>query len=124
MTGCRLHGQHCRVPWGYDPAHTDRRRPYTLDELADRNEPPHRYAYPDTAAYLDAWHLWRALRRDGRLNPQEAAARLDGIALRLTGRTYDDFMRDEPAAARARWDAFPGLQREHAPSDGPPDRTG
>ncbi len=59
------HGRHCRtVSWGYDPEHTDSPRPYTLAELADRPECPHRYAYPDHGQYLQGWSLWRALRRD------------------------------------------------------------
>jgi hypothetical protein len=63
-TGCRLHGPDCLIAWGYDPAHTDSRRPYTLDELAERTAGPHRYAYPTADAYREGWALWRALRRD------------------------------------------------------------
>lgn len=76
---CRLHGPGCAVPWGYDPAHTDSPRPYTLAELQARPEPPHRYAYPDVEAYRQGFYLWRALLRDGRLNEAEAAVRLAGL---------------------------------------------
>lgn len=62
--GCRVHGSSCRVPWGYDDAHTDSPRPYTLDELDARRLPPHRFAYPSLEAYLAGWELWRALKRD------------------------------------------------------------
>lgn len=65
LNACRLHGRSCSVPWGYDPAHTDSPRPYTVNELADRFEGPHRYAYPTVAAYEEGFALWRALRRDG-----------------------------------------------------------
>ncbi|CAL9326856.1 hypothetical protein [Streptomyces sp. SudanB91_2054] len=62
--GCQLHGRACRTPWGYDPAHTDSSRPYTVEELANRYEAPHRYAYPSTEEYVKGFRTWRALRRD------------------------------------------------------------
>ncbi|MER7937877.1 MULTISPECIES: hypothetical protein [unclassified Streptomyces] len=64
VTGCRLHGGGCTVPWGYDRDHTDSSSPYTIDELAGRHVPPHRYAYPTAAAYEQGFCLWRALYRD------------------------------------------------------------
>lgn len=60
--------------WGYDQAHTDQRHPYTPEQLAARQECPHRYAYPTPEAYMEGWRLWRAYRRDDRLNAGEAAA--------------------------------------------------
>lgn len=83
-TCCRLHGSGCAVAWGYDQAHTDSARPYTLEELADREDGPHYFAYPDTAAYEAAWHAWRALRRDSRLTAEEANA-ADGVRLARLG---------------------------------------
>lgn len=68
---CRLHGLGCGIRWGYDPVHTDSDRPYTLDELAARDDGPHRYAYPDNAAYVAGFRLWRALRRDSALTAVE-----------------------------------------------------
>lgn len=77
--GCRLHGPGCAVPLGYDPAHTDSPRPYTLAELQQRPDAPHRYAYPDVDSYRRGFYLWWALRRDGRLNDAEAAVRWAGL---------------------------------------------
>lgn len=65
LGGCWLHGPSCRTPWGYDLAHTDSVRPYTVEELADRAEAPHRYAYPTLEEYEAGFRLWRAMRRDG-----------------------------------------------------------
>ncbi|PRX91971.1 hypothetical protein [Allonocardiopsis opalescens] len=98
--GCRLHGPTCTTPWGYDPAHTDSRRPYTIHELANREAMPHRYAYPTVDDYLAGWKLWLALRRDWQLNPGEARIRFEGVAARLgfTGRTLDEIA--EEAIAR------------------------
>lgn len=61
---CRAGHLNCRIPWGYDGDHTDSDRPYTLDELAARRDPPHRYAYPTVDEYVFAFKLWRSLRRD------------------------------------------------------------
>ncbi len=69
---CRIHGPGCAVPWGYDREHTDSDQPYTLAELAGRQDCPHFYAYPSCEDYLEGWNLWRALRRDGRLTAVEA----------------------------------------------------
>lgn len=87
---CRLHGAGCTVPWGYDEAHTDSDRPYTLAELEERREPPHFYAYPDAAGYLLGFDLWKAIRRDQELNPEEAAVRWAGIEERLKERLRDE----------------------------------
>lgn len=83
---CRLHGPGCSTQWGWDEAHTDSPRPYTLDELEHRQDDPHLYAYPDVDAHLAGWHLWRALRRDGRLNEEEEAVRWAGVEERLQER--------------------------------------
>lgn len=80
---CRLHGSGCSTPWGYDEDHTDSARPYTLDQLEHRLDAPHRYAYPDLDGYTAGFYLWRALRRDGRLNEEEAAVQWAGIEERL-----------------------------------------
>jgi hypothetical protein len=72
---CRVHGAGCGVPWGYDEAHTDQAYPYTVEQLATRTHGLHYYAYPDHEAYLEGWKLWLALRRDHRLNRDEAAVR-------------------------------------------------
>lgn len=70
-----VHDRHCRIPWGYDPQHVDSDRPYTVGELATRQEGPHRFAYPDIDQYVQGWQLWQALRRDRRLTPNEQDAR-------------------------------------------------
>ncbi|MFJ4988745.1 hypothetical protein ACIP9H_33715 [Streptomyces sp. NPDC088732] len=86
--GCRLHGPNCRVVWGYDQAHTDSQRPYTIDELADREEGPHFYAYPSYQEYQEGFRLWRALRWDSRLTYTEGllatAVRLAPYAANLS----------------------------------------
>lgn len=86
-TGCRLHGRDCRVVWGYDRAHTDSTRPYTTEELAERESAPHRYAYPTVGEYRDGFTLWRALQRDARPtyleNLTATAVRLAPVAGRL-----------------------------------------
>lgn len=77
---CHLHGPRCRVPWGYDLAHTDSSRPYTLDELAGRPHPPHRFAYPSAREYEQGFYLWRAMRRDARPTWEESQAKLEVLA--------------------------------------------
>ncbi|MET9517386.1 hypothetical protein [Streptomyces sp. NPDC002994] len=84
MFGCRKHGPRCQVPWGYDEAHTDSARPYTLDELAEREAGPHRYAYPTVTEYEQAFYLWRALRVDARLAKAEQDAK-DQVMLARMG---------------------------------------
>lgn len=69
----------CPIPPGWDKAHTDSARPYTLDELEHREDAPHFHAYPDEDGYLQGFYLWRAIRRDGRLNPEESEARMTAI---------------------------------------------
>lgn len=66
------HGRHCAVPWGWDPDHSDQQTPYTVDQLAQRIDCPHRWAYSSTEAYLRGHALWRALRRDRLPTPAEA----------------------------------------------------
>lgn len=41
------------------------------------NGEPRREDFPTHDAYLLAWHTWRALQRDGRLNGEELAAAYD-----------------------------------------------
>lgn len=36
---------------------------------------PRREDFPTRDAYLLAWHIWRAIKRDGRLSPEEHAVR-------------------------------------------------
>jgi hypothetical protein len=80
MNACRLHGEGCHVAWGYDRAHTDSTRPYTTEELAERLEGPHYYAYPTLEAYQEGYALWLALRRDARPTYLEG---LVALAVRL-----------------------------------------
>lgn len=35
--------------------------------------------FPTHQAYEQAWYLWRAIQRDGRLNPEEHAVKWDVI---------------------------------------------
>lgn len=86
ILGCRIHGEACRTPWGYDEAHTDQRTPYTLDQLATRNCDPHYFAYSDAASYEQGWYLWRALRRDAEPNAAEADVIWNGRLDRLVER--------------------------------------
>lgn len=71
---CRKHGRGCAIRWGYDREHTDTDRPYTVDELADRDEGPHFYAYPSHDDYVAGWTLWKALLRDSRPTAAEQDA--------------------------------------------------
>lgn len=41
---------------------------------ADTYARPSREDYPDNAGYELAWHTWRAIQRDGRLNSEELDA--------------------------------------------------
>jgi hypothetical protein len=91
MPPCQIHGLPCRTALGWDEAHTDSGRPYTLDELEDRPEPPHRFAYPDADAYTVGFYIWRQIRRDGRLNEQEAAVRFAGVEERIKEMTLLEF---------------------------------
>lgn len=81
--GCRLHGPGCQVRWGYDQEHTDSDHPYSVDELGDRAEAPHRYAYPTVQQYEQGFHIWRAMRRDDRLTRAEEQAREPVVLARL-----------------------------------------
>jgi hypothetical protein len=66
----------CPVPVGWDRAHSDTLRPYTLDELAARADGPHFHAYPGVEEYQAGWRLWRALRIESRLTPLEDFVRV------------------------------------------------
>jgi hypothetical protein len=84
-----VHDQSCDVPWGWDRDHTDQLEPYTWQQLAERQTGPHFYAYPDQDAYVEGWNLWRAYRRDERLNSAEADARFDVTWAHLTAARPD-----------------------------------
>lgn len=109
LNACRLHGEGCHVTWGYDQAHTDSRRPYTVQELAEREAAPHRYAYPTNEAYVQGFRLWRALRHDAQPTYLE---RLTATAVQLaplTGRLqYMQRHHAEPLCPAAR--ALEGLE--------------
>jgi hypothetical protein len=89
---CRKHGRGCAVRWGYDQEHTDSDRPYTVDELGERVEAPHRFAYPTVRDYELGFYTWRAMRRDGRLTRDEERAREPMILARLgiPGGSFDE----------------------------------
>jgi len=72
---CRKHGRGCSVSWGYDQAHTDSDRPYTVEELGERAEAPHYFAYASNREYEQGFHIWRAMRRDDLLTAAEREAR-------------------------------------------------
>lgn len=62
----------CTLPAGWDPEHSDQQTPYTLDQLAEREQPPHPGAYGDDyQEYLFGWKLWLTLRRDSKLRGEE-----------------------------------------------------
>lgn len=109
---CRLHGPDCHIMWGYDPAHTDSTRPYTLQEPAEHTEGPHRYAYPTAAAYEEGWELWRALRRD---SGPVYLERLVAIAARLAPHAAVDEFRPVDHAPHC------GVARELEGLEGVPD---
>jgi hypothetical protein len=44
--------------------------------------------YPTPEAYREAWYTWRAIQRDGRLNPEEMAAQWEVIEDTLKNRLY------------------------------------
>lgn len=71
------HDRECAVPWGWDRDHTDQLVPYTVEQLAARDEMPHRYAYPDLGGYRLGHRLWLALRRDAQLTGAERLAKAD-----------------------------------------------
>lgn len=54
--------------------------PHPLEELAAQTDPPHRYTYPTTQNYEQAFSLWRALRRDTEPTRAERSARLIAMA--------------------------------------------
>lgn len=89
---CRKHGRGCTVQWGYDPEHTDSDRPYTVDELSERIEAPHRYAYPTARDYELGFYTWRSMRRDDQLTRDEEVAREPTILARLgiPGGSFDE----------------------------------
>lgn len=89
---CRKHGEGCAIPWGYDRDHTDSDRPYSVAELGDRLEAPHRYAYPTVREYEQGFHIWRAMRRDDRLTWDEERAREPMILqwLGIEGGSFDE----------------------------------
>jgi hypothetical protein len=89
---CRKHGRGCAVSWGYDRAHTDSDRPYTVDELGERLEAPHYYAYPSSSEYEQGFRIWRAMRRDDQLTPAEQEAREPVLLERLgiAGCSFDE----------------------------------
>ncbi|MGW7087485.1 hypothetical protein ACWGH2_28865 [Streptomyces sp. NPDC054871] len=92
QTGCRLHGPSCRTAWGYDQQHTDSDHPYSVSELADRAEAPHRYAYATNRDYELGFYTWRSMRRDDRLSREEERAREPVILARLgiKGASFDE----------------------------------
>jgi hypothetical protein len=51
----------------------------SLDALALSDRAPHREHYATLDGYLQAFYLWRALRRDGRLNSAELDARFNAV---------------------------------------------
>ena len=89
---CRKHGEGCAVPWGYDRDHTDSDRPYSVAELGDRQEAPHRYAYQSVREYEQGFCIWRAMRRDDRLTRDEERAREPAILqqLGIAGGSFDE----------------------------------
>lgn len=97
---CRKHGKGCTVRWGYDREHTDSDRPYSVDELGERIEAPHRYAYPSVREYELGFRTWRAMRRDGRLSADEERVREPMILerLRIAGNSFDEVIQRALAA--------------------------
>lgn len=82
---CRLHGSGCRIPWGWDPEHSDVTHPWTLADADDLCHRPYRYAYLTVEAYVEAFHLHRAVQRDNAPTTAENKA-----AYRVWLQTYGD----------------------------------
>lgn len=80
----------CPIRPGWDRAHSDSDRPYTLAELEHREDAPHFYAYPTVEEYEQGFYLWRAIRRDQRLTAEEHMARLPAFTEEaVRGRTAE-----------------------------------
>lgn len=52
----------------------------------DEDPRPNHDGYPTTRDYEQAFYLWRARRRDARLNPEEAAAHWEVLEAALLNR--------------------------------------
>ncbi|MFK0155384.1 hypothetical protein ACIQVK_25325 [Streptomyces sp. NPDC090493] len=59
----------------------------TMRAEPDPDPAPRYEDYASTAEYEQAWHIWRARRRDELLTPQESAVVIGVLEQRLTGRT-------------------------------------
>jgi hypothetical protein len=55
---------------------------------AEASTEPRYDDYPTPEAYQLAWYTWRAVQRDGRLNPEEHAAQWDVIEDAIRNRRY------------------------------------
>lgn len=58
----------------------------SITYAAEPSNEPHFDDYPSPEAYRLAWYTWRAIQRDGRLNPEEHAAQWDVIEDAITNR--------------------------------------
>lgn len=69
----------------------DGQRPFAMlvDLDAVRTGPEPKWTDQSHAEYLAEWYLWRALRRDDRLDDQELRARHDGLVAFITTRVAD-----------------------------------
>ena len=74
MMGCRIHGEQCRTPWGWDAEHSDFSHPWTLADVDNPCHRPFRYAYFTVEEYVEAFHLHRVVQRDKRLTSAENSA--------------------------------------------------
>lgn len=60
----------------------------TITQATDPSDEPRYDDYPSLEAYRLAWYTWRAIWRDGQLNPEEHAARWDVIETAVKNRLY------------------------------------
>lgn len=58
----------------------------TVPPSPDEDPQPHYDDYPTTRDYEQAFYLWRARRRDARLNPEEMAAQWQVLDAALSNR--------------------------------------
>ena len=80
------------------------KQPMTVDELADRDGAPHRFAYPTARDYEQGFYLWRAIKRDGRLAADEERAREPVVLARLglAASSYEEAIDNAVASVRGR----------------------
>jgi hypothetical protein len=60
----------------------------SITQTPEPSDEPHYDDFPSLEAYRIAWYTWRAISRDGQLNPEEHTARWDVIETAVKNRLY------------------------------------